>query len=241
MTSTSGSDGNGELRGAGRSDAERSDAERYDAEPFLPGRGGLPAHRRAAADCHGCPLYEEATGTVFGSGTSAARLMLVGEEPGDQEDRQGEPFVGPAGHLLRRALREVGLDEEPAYLTNAVKHFKFTRFEHGRRRIHKPPSLREMTACRPWLDAELRLVRPEMVVALGAIAVRSLLGPTFRVTKDRGSTVPLPPPPGTERKDAEQARVLITLHPSAVLRSDDREAAYAGFLADLRVAADALH
>ncbi|MFI6082970.1 UdgX family uracil-DNA binding protein [Streptomyces sp. NPDC051217] len=230
MTSTNGTDENG----------ERYDAERYDAEPFLPGRGGLPAHRKAAADCHGCPLYEDAKGTVFGSGTSAARLMLVGEEPGDQEDRQGRPFVGPAGHLLRRALKEAGLDEEPTYLTNAVKHFKFTRFEGSGRRIHKPPSLREMTACRPWLDAELRLVRPEMVVALGAIAVRSLLGPSFRVTKDRGSTVPLPSPPGSDATRTEQATVLITLHPSAVLRSDDREAAYAGFLADLRVAADAL-
>lgn len=185
MTSTSGTDENPD-ENAERNDAERYDPERYDAEPFLPDRGGLPAHRRAAADCHGCPLYEDATGTVFGSGTSSARLMLVGEEPGDQEDRQGRPFVGPAGHLLRRALKETGLDEEPAYLTNAVKHFKFTRFGRSRRRIHKPPSLRETVACRPWLDAELRLVRPEMVVGLGAVAVRSLLGPSFRVTKDRG-------------------------------------------------------
>lgn len=214
--------------------------ERYDAGPFLPRRGGLPSHRRAAADCHGRPLHQDANGTVFGSGTSTARLMFVGEEPGDREDRQGEPFVGPAGHLLRRALKETGLDDVPTYLSNAVKHFKFTRAEPGKRRIHKPPSLREMTACRPWLDAELRLVDPEVVVALGATAVRSLLGASFRVTKDRGSPIELPPSPGGQAKRAGRTWVVITPHPSAVLRSDDREAAYADFVADLRVAAQAL-
>lgn len=145
----------------------------YDAEPYLPGRGGLPAHRRAAADCRGCPLHEDATRTVFGKGDESARLLLVGEQPGDQEDRQGEPFVGPAGRLLRRALEEAGIDMDTAYVTNAVKHFKFTRPPGGgTRRIHKAPDLREVAACRPWLLAELRLVRPEIVVALGATAAR---------------------------------------------------------------------
>jgi uracil-DNA glycosylase family protein len=223
----------------------------YDASPYLPRRGGLPAFRRAAAECHGCPLHRDATGTVFGSGSRAARLMVVGEVPGDQEDRRGEPFVGPAGHLLRRALREAALDEEQTYLTNAVKHFKFAPAERGKRRIHKAPSLREMTACRPWLAAELRLVAPDVVIALGATAVRALLGPSFRVTKDRGTLIPLPAPDrptGGAAREAEreegsgrQASVVITPHPSAVLRSDDREAGYAALVADLRVAAEALH
>ncbi|POX36662.1 uracil-DNA glycosylase [Streptomyces sp. Ru73] len=210
-----------------------SDGQQYDATPFLPSRGGLPAHRRAAADCHGCPLFRDATQTVFGAGTSSARVMLVGEQPGDQEDRQGEPFVGPAGGLLKRALRDADIDAEQAYVTNAVKHFKFTLATRGKRRIHKAPSLREMTACRPWLTAELHLVGPEVVVALGATAGKALLGSSFRVSKDRGTLIPLP-------GDNEDAVVVPTLHPSAILRADDREAAYAGLVSDLRVAADAL-
>lgn len=216
-------------------DAPVPDARAYDAEPFLPSRGGLPAHRRAAADCRGCPLYEDATQTVFGKGDGSARLLLVGEQPGDQEDRQGEPFVGPAGRLLRRALDEAGIDWDATYVTNAVKHFKFTRPPGGgKRRIHKAPDLREVAACRPWLLAELRLVRPEIVVALGATAGKALLGGSFRVTKDRGALLPLP------AEEAEGARVVATLHPSAVLRADDRDAAYAGLVSDLRVAAEAL-
>ncbi|WP_086785999.1 uracil-DNA glycosylase family protein, partial [Streptomyces caniscabiei] len=164
---------------ASPTDAPAPDARAYDAEPFLPSRGGLPAHRRAAADCRGCPLHEDATQTVFGKGDGSARLLLVGEQPGDQEDRQGEPFVGPAGRLLRRAL--------PVLLV-------------------------------PWLLAELRLVRPEIVVALGATAGKALLGGSFRVTKDRGALLPLP------AEEAEGARVVATLHPSAVLRADDRDA-----------------
>jgi DNA polymerase len=215
---------------------ERTGGPAHDAGPYLPGRGGLPAHRRAAADCRGCPLWEDATQTVFGKGDAAARLLLVGEQPGDQEDRQGEPFVGPAGRLLRRALDEAGIDMDTAYVTNAVKHFKFTRPPGGgRRRIHKAPDLREVAACRPWLLAELRLVRPEVVVVLGATAGRALLGPSFRVTRDRGALLSLPME-GTE----PGPRVVATLHPSAVLRADDREGAYAGLVSDLEVAAEAL-
>ncbi|MER6351764.1 UdgX family uracil-DNA binding protein [Streptomyces sp. NPDC001634] len=209
-------------------------ASAYDATPFLPREdGGLDAYRRAAADCHGCPLYENATQTVFGRGDASARVVLVGEQPGDQEDRQGEPFVGPAGRLLDKALAEAGIDRGTAYVTNAVKHFKFTVPERGKRRIHKAPSLREVSACEPWLHAELELVGPEVVVALGATAAKALLGDSFRVTKDRGSLILLP---GTE----EEQYVVATVHPSAILRADDREAAYAGLVSDLRVVARAL-
>ncbi|WP_327726524.1 UdgX family uracil-DNA binding protein [Streptomyces sp. NBC_00487] len=212
----------------------------YDAEPYLPGRGGLPAHRRAAADCRGCPLHEDATRTVFGKGDESARLLLVGEQPGDQEDRRGEPFVGPAGRLLRRALEEAGIDMDTAYVTNAVKHFKFTRPPGGgTRRIHKAPDLREVAACRPWLLAELRLVRPEIVVALGATAGKALLGSSFRVTKDRGALLSMPPE-GGGFQGSRGPHVVATLHPSAVLRADDREGAYAGLVSDLKVAAEAL-
>ncbi|BBC38800.1 Uracil-DNA glycosylase, family 4 [Streptomyces graminofaciens] len=212
-----------------------NDARAYDASPYLPSRGGLAAYRRAAADCRGCPLYENATQTVFGEGAESARLVLVGEQPGDQEDKQGEPFVGPAGRLLRQAAEEAGIDMDAAYVTNAVKHFKFVRPGGGKRRIHKAPELREVAACRPWLLAELDLVRPEIVVALGATAGKALLGSSFRVTKDRGALLSLP----VEGKD-EQPYVVATLHPSAVLRADDREGAYAGLVADLEVAAEAL-
>ncbi|WP_371574082.1 UdgX family uracil-DNA binding protein [Streptomyces sp. NBC_01314] len=211
------------------------DRRTYDAEPYLPSRGGLAAHRRAAADCRGCPLHENATRTVFGKGDESARILLVGEQPGDQEDRQGEPFVGPAGQLLRRALEEAGIDMDTAYVTNAVKHFKFTRPPGGgKRRIHKAPDRREAAACRPWLLAELRLVRPEIVVALGATAGRTLLGNSFRVTKDRGALLPMPP------DGSHGPYAVATIHPSAVLRADDREGAYAGLVSDLRVAAEAL-
>jgi DNA polymerase len=222
----------------------------YDATPYLPARGRLPAHRRAAADCRGCPLYADATQTVFGAGGPRARVVLVGEQPGDREDREGKPFVGPAGRVLDRALEEAGLADEPVYRTNAVKHFRFGREAGGKRRIHKPPTLREVSACRPWLTAELRLVRPEVVVALGATAGRSLLGPDFRVTKDRGTVretavradgaVVPGPDPATAGKALVVARVVPTIHPSAVLRAEDRDAVYAGLLADLRVAAEQL-
>ncbi|MEC3998451.1 UdgX family uracil-DNA binding protein [Actinacidiphila sp. DG2A-62] len=226
----------------------------YDATPYLPERGGLPAHRATARDCRGCPLYRDATQTVFGEGTASARLMMVGEQPGDKEDLDGEPFVGPAGRLLRKALDEAGLADEKPYVTNAVKHFKYTpvrRASGAKQRIHKPPTLREMSACRPWLAAELRLVGPEAVVALGATAGRALLGPSFRVGPVRGTVLPLPAPdalgapaPGDaaagEGPGAPRAWPVPTVHPSSVLRADDREAAYDAFVADLRVAAGLL-
>ncbi|MGK5693785.1 UdgX family uracil-DNA binding protein [Streptomyces sp. URMC 128] len=205
----------------------------YTAEPFVPERGGLPALRRAAAECRGCPLHRDATQTVFGDGNTDARVMLVGEQPGDQEDRQGKPFVGPAGRLLDRALEEAGIDPSEAYVTNAVKHFKFTQAEPRKRRIHKAPSLREMTACGPWLAAELAVVEPELIVVLGATAGKALLGSSFRVTQVRGTVL-------EEEIHGRPERLVPTVHPSSVLRADDREAAYRGLLSDLKVAARAL-
>ncbi|MEV5437832.1 UdgX family uracil-DNA binding protein [Streptomyces sp. NPDC052682] len=205
----------------------------YTAEPFLPAGAGLDELRAAAAACRGCPLHRDATQTVFGTGHPHARVMLVGEQPGDQEDRQGRPFVGPAGKLLDRALAEAGIDPGEAYVTNAVKHFKFTRAEPRKRRIHKAPSLREMTACGPWLAAELALVEPELIVVLGATAGKALLGSAFRVGEVRGAVL--------EREiHGRPEKLVATVHPSSVLRArDDRErqAAYEGLVADLRVAA----
>ncbi|MFC8916771.1 UdgX family uracil-DNA binding protein [Streptomyces sp. NPDC057116] len=213
----------------------RAPEDAYTAEPFVPEGAGLDALREAAAGCRGCPLHREATQTVFGAGNAHGRVLLVGEQPGDQEDRQGAPFVGPAGKVLTRALDEAGIEPADAYVTNAVKHFKFEVVpERGKRRIHKSPSLREMTACRPWLEAELRLVGPEVIVALGATAGKALLGPSFRVTRQRGTLLPFP---GHE----ELGECLVaTIHPSAVLRADDREAVYEGLVSDLRIAAEAL-
>jgi DNA polymerase len=199
------------------------------AEEYVPAGASLTKLRAAAAGCRGCDLYRDATGTVFGTGPAHARVMIVGEVPGDQEDRQGLPFVGPAGRLLDQALDEAGLDRAAAYLTNAVKHFTFT--ERGKRRIHKTPSRAEIVACRPWLVAELDRVRPELVVALGAVAAKSLLGKDFRVTKERGKVLSLPD---------RDAQVVATTHPSAVLRADDREAARRELVADLAVAAKVL-
>ncbi|WP_307164779.1 UdgX family uracil-DNA binding protein [Streptomyces rishiriensis] len=202
----------------------------YTAEPFVPRRGGLPALRRAAADCRGCPLHRDATRTVFGAGAADARVMLVGEQPGDQEDREGRPFVGPAGKLLDRALAEAGIDPGEAYVTNAVKHFKFTRAEPRKRRIHKAPSLREMTACAPWLAAELAVVEPELIIVLGATAGKALLGSGFRVGQVRGTLL-------EEEIHGRSERLVPTVHPSSVLRADDREGAYQGLVQDLRTAA----
>ncbi|WP_031077171.1 UdgX family uracil-DNA binding protein [Streptomyces sp. NRRL S-118] len=215
---------------AGRTGTAPEDA--YTAEPFVPGRGGIEALREAAAGCRGCPLHRDATQTVFGAGNAHARVLLVGEQPGDQEDRQGAPFVGPAGKVLARALAEAGIDPGDTYTTNAVKHFKFEIVpERGKRRIHKAPSLREMSACKPWLDAEVRLVDPEIIVALGATAGKALLGSGFRVTRQRGMLLPY---------EDRGETLLATVHPSAVLRADDREAVYAGLVSDLRMAARAL-
>ncbi|MBF8194066.1 UdgX family uracil-DNA binding protein [Nonomuraea sp. K274] len=194
------------------------------AAEFLPDRLDLDALRAAAAGCQGCGLYRNATRTVFGEGPGQARFMLVGEEPGDQEDRQGHPFVGPAGRVLDRGLVEAGIERDDVYLTNAVKHFSFTL--RGKRRIHQKPTAAEITACRPWLDAEMAVVRPEVIVVLGATAARALLGREFRVTHHRGEPVPL-----------GEALAVATVHPSSVLRAPDRDEAYAGFLADLKAAA----
>lgn len=208
----------------------------YTAEPFVPDRGGLPALRRAAAECKGCPLHRDATQTVFGAGHKDARVMLVGEQPGDQEDRQGKPFVGPAGRMLDRALAEAGIDPAEAYVTNAVKHFKFTQTEPRKRRIHKAPTLREMTACGPWLAAELAVVEPELIVILGATAGKALLGSSFRVGEARGALL--------EREvHGRPEKLVATVHPSSVLRAQDdadRKAAYEGLVSDLKVAARAL-
>ncbi len=219
---------------------EREAEERYDATPFVPEGADLGALREAAGGCRGCPLHRETTGTVFGAGEASARLVFVGEQPGDQEDRQGRPFVGPAGGVLTRAVEEAGIDPAEAYVTNAVKHFKFQRAAAGKRRIHKAPTLREISACKPWLAAELRLIDPEVVVALGATAGKSLLGSSFRVTEQRGLVLPMPAVDGEE---AGGGVLVATIHPSAVLRADDaaRAEAYAGLVADLKVAARALN
>ncbi|XVQ11857.1 UdgX family uracil-DNA binding protein [Spirillospora sp. CA-255316] len=237
----------------------------HDATPYLPddpeARDDLDALRRAAAGCRGCPLHENASQTVFGSGSPHARAVLVGEQPGDQEDRKGAPFVGPAGRVLDEALEAAGIEREDVYLTNAVKHFKFRHPEGGgKRRIHEAPNMREMHACKPWLVAELRAVGPDVVVALGATAGKALLGSSFRVTKQRGELLPLPDLEllGTpaaaqvaeeiageavragDAGEGEGVRLLATIHPSAVLRADDREAMFAGLVNDLKIAAHAL-
>lgn len=223
-------------RDAGHGSGAPEDA--YTAEPFVPaGRPGLAALREAAAGCRGCPLHRDATQTVFGAGDTGARMLLLGEQPGDREDRRGEPFVGPAGGMLDGALDEAGIDPRQTYVTNAVKHFKWEHARQGRgkRRIHKAPSLRETAACGPWLAAELALVEPEVIVVLGATAGKALLGSSFRVTKERGAVL--------ERELHGRAeRLVATIHPSAVLRADpdDREAVRRGLVSDLKVAAGVL-
>jgi uracil-DNA glycosylase len=201
------------------------------AAPFLPPRMTLPALQRAAAICTGCDLHHLGTQTVFGEGPRKARLMLVGEQPGDREDREGHPFVGPAGRILDGALERAGIDRDDVYLTNAVKHFRWE--ERGKRRIHRKPSLSQIAACRPWLDAEIRTVRPEILVCLGATAAQALLGPSFRVTRSRGQLL---------RTDVLEPTVLATIHPSAILRArgEDREQEELAFVRDLSVAARAI-
>lgn len=181
--------------------------------------------RAAARSCRDCPLWERGTQTVFGEGPAKAEVMLVGEQPGDQEDLQGRPFVGPAGRLLDRALEEAGLDRDKVYVTNAVKHFKWA--PQGKRRLHKKPSTREIAACYQWLEREIETIAPKLIVCLGATAATTLLGRDFKVTTQRGKLI--------QRTGAQT--VLATIHPSAVLRSrgaEEREAAYRGFAADLR-------
>jgi len=208
--------------------AEAQTSKRPTAEPFVPPNPrSIDELRQAARECRGCELYRDATQTVFGAGNPHARIVLVGETPGDQEDRQGVPFVGPAGRLLDKAMDEAGIDREATYVTNAVKHFRFGY--KGKRRIHQTPDRIHIEACRPWLIAELALIKPELVVVLGAVAARSLLGPSFRVTRERGQVI-----------ERDGRKFVATVHPSAVLRADDREAAFAELVKDLRVAAEAL-
>lgn len=203
------------------------------AADFVPETHNLAALAEAARKCQGCPLYRDATQTVFGSGRASARMMLVGEQPGDREDRAGAPFVGPAGRILDKALTAAEIDRGELYLTNAVKHFKFTTNERGKRRIHKTPSRTEVEACRPWMIAELDSVAPDVVVLLGATAAKSLLGNDFRISRHRGeilSVTGLVP-------DGDPA-LIATIHPSAILRgpSETRDQAFDGLVADLRTA-----
>lgn len=206
---------------------------------------GLDGVREAAAHCRACPLWEPATQTVFGNGPADARVLFIGEQPGDVEDRKGEPFVGPAGRLLDRALVEAGIDRAQTYVTNAVKHFRFTR--SGKRRLHQTPGPEHVAACRPWLEAELALVDPELIICLGATAAKAMFGNSFRITKQRGQLVPYGPAgdaEGTPPEDAgvQSAWIMATAHPSAVLRvpEEGRPAAYDALVADLRTGAGAL-
>jgi len=201
--------------------------------------------RAAARSCTGCDLYENATQTVFGEGPPDAPVVMVGEQPGDIEDQRGRPFVGPAGKILDRAVAEAGLDRSRTYVTNAVKHFKFTPAPRGNRRIHQTPDRTEIVACRPWLVAEFAALRPRAVVVLGATAAKALLGPSFRVTRSRGVLMPWPDsayhPEDFVGDVREGAFVMATIHPSAVLRADNRDVALKGLIDDLRVVADALN
>jgi DNA polymerase len=198
------------------------------AEAYLPPKITLPALREAASTCHGCPLYKTGTQTVFGEGAKSSRVVMVGEQPGDQEDKAGKPFVGPSGQMLDDALEEVGIDRATVYVTNTVKHFKWE--PRGTRRIHAKPNAREIQACKPWLTAELQVLKPDMVICLGATAAQALMGKDFRITKSRGEIF----------RDTQWAPWLMaTVHPSSILRtpSEDREAAYRAFVEDLRIAA----
>jgi uracil-DNA glycosylase family protein len=201
------------------------------AAEFIPEHPTLRALREEVQRCRGCDLYRYASQAVFGEGPRSARIVLVGEQPGDEEDRQGHPFVGPAGKLLNRALDEAGIQRSDVYVTNAVKHFKFE--ERGKRRIHKKPRVSEVKACHPWLEAEISLLKPEVIVCLGATAAQALLGPKFRLTKERGKFVTHPRGP----------HVTATIHPSAVLRAPDaeqRHEEYRNFVDDLKGVRNAL-
>jgi DNA polymerase len=201
------------------------------AAPLVPSHPTLPALRAAAAGCRACPLWERGTQTVFGAGPPLAEVLLVGEQPGNDEDRAGAPFVGPAGRLLDRALAAAGIDRRRAYVTNAVKHFKWE--QRGKRRIHQKPNVGEVNACRPWLDAEIAVVRPRAILCLGATAAQALLGRAFRVTEHRGELVPSPLAP----------LVMATVHPSSILRAPDdatRRIELERFVQDLAALAAAL-
>ena len=205
--------------------------ESKDAEDFFPDRKTLPAFREAAADCQACDLYKRGTQTVFGAGTRQAEVLFVGEQPGNDEDLEGEPFVGPAGKLLDKALEEAGIDRQKAYVTNVVKHFKWE--PRGKRRIHKKPNAKEIAACRPWLEAEIEIVKPKVIVCLGATAAQALLGSNFRVSQERGKFI-----------ESDLAPYIIaTVHPSAILRAPDDETRHEQkrrFIDDLKKVADVL-
>ena len=208
----------------------RTDEDEYARLAQPPDTSNLTAVREAAAHCTACHLYERATQTIFGEGPKRAAMMLVGEQPGDYEDVAGKPFVGPAGKIMDRALADAGIDRSQVYVTNAVKHFKWE--PRGKRRIHQKPNSLEITACRPWLESELRIVRPNLVVAMGATAAQAIFGPGFRVTRERGKVLSSQLAP----------KVLATVHPSSLLRQPDeesREREYKHFVADLRAASRA--
>ncbi len=204
------------------------DVERPGAQAWVPDQGGVDALRAAAPACRGCELWEPATQVVFSAGNPGAAIAMVGEQPGDVEDTRGIPFVGPAGQLLQRAMAEAGVAREDVYVTNAVKHFRFT--PKGKRRIHATPDAAHVTACTPWLRAELAAVAPKVVVCLGATAAKALLGPQVRVMRDRGQPMPRETSAGT-------TVFMVTAHPSSVLRvpdeGDARDKAYAALVADL--------
>ncbi len=193
------------------------------AAEYLPKKKTLPVLREAVQDCRGCDLYKNATQAVFGEGPARARIVFIGEQPGDEEDKRGRPFVGPAGRLFERALEEAGIDRKVVYVTNAVKHFKFE--ERGKRRLHKKPSASEVKACHPWLEAELAAIRPEIVVCLGATAAQAIFGRTYLVTQERGKVV----------KHDVAPYATSTVHPSAILRApeEQRNAEYRRFVEDL--------
>src|SRR5207245_8408029 len=208
----------------------RTDDEEFARPAQPPDTTSWSAVREAAKNCEACHLYKRATQTVFGEGPKGAAMMLVGEQPGDYEDVAGKPFVGPAGKIMDRALEEAGIDRKHVYITNAVKHFKWEA--RGKRRIHKKPNSREIAACKPWLEAELRVVKPKLVVCLGATAGQTIFEPSFRVTRERGKVL-------SSKLASGSCRIVATVHPSSLLRQPDeesREREYKNFVADLRVA-----
>jgi uracil-DNA glycosylase len=196
------------------------------AAPLIPSRPSLTKLRDAAAGCKACPLWQSGTQTVFGEGGAHADVVFVGEQPGDREDLEGRPFVGPAGQLLDRALEEAGIDRKQVYVTNVVKHFKWK--PQGKRRIHQKPNWREIAACRPWLDAEVAVLKPRVLVCLGATAAQALLGRDFRVSRQRGELVESPLAP----------KAIATVHPSSILRAEDRDLQFKEFVRDLEKVAE---
>lgn len=202
--------------------------DRAERDAALPAAETVEELRELARGCRACGLWARATQTVFGDGATNARMLVVGEQPGNSEDLEGAPFVGPAGRLLDEALVEAGIDRERVYVTNVVKHFKWRRAPSGKRRIHQKPDRGEVEACRPWLEAEVARVRPELIVCLGATAAQALFGRAFRVTRERGQVL-----------ESDLGPALATIHPSAVLRApDQRDEVYAGFVTDLRAAGE---